>query len=343
VTDRYGAVTLPAPLGEDPAGDPGLGVLGSFLQSVINARLGAAWAEVMPGKFPVETVIADDPEERNFNEKNLPALYLTRTKGKFEQLADDIRVAEDTIRILWILPPAPQAKARLRNKMMTAAARAADACLRRGRYAGWVHAADLADADAVMTARPTALVAEALGGDDFDGEVGSSPLVTPRKATITASSAVGAYSLSPVYIEGYDADGAVIGESLTPVSADGGWTLEGSLEFSRVLRADVPAQALTTGSWTIGHTADQDADREGSAVLLHAGIAKLVPTSTWEDTKVTIQITDGKPRVYEAMQLMLTAVEHWDADIEDGTAPLEGIDVDILNEDDLLIEQATLE
>jgi len=350
-TDVYGALRMPqaALAAGEVAGDPGLGVVADYLKAFLNSRPNVAWQTVAPGQPVVRTALTHDPEELAFNEKDLPALYLHRTRGVAEWMAEDYRVMRDEIKAVWVFPPVPQAHQRLRGRISSAVAKAIDAALERCRFPGWVHSADLADIDGIRLSAATSTSAANYVDVDLDGAVGSAALKSPRFITATASVASGAYALADILVEGVDEDGEYVSDLLTPLSANGGWTLTGTIPISQVTRIAVPAQALTTGALSFGHTEDEQALLEGSLVALHAGLMSLrMAAPGWAESTLQIRIrgvgTTIETRPYETVEVTLAAEERWTIEDEEAIEPLEGVDVDITRaEDGSLIEQAIYE
>jgi len=131
MTDLFGAQALPitASVGAATtvtvsAADPLLSYLASYLKTAANARLGAAWAALAPnaGPVPVAQAFEHDPEQWEFNDKYLPALFLFRNGdagGAVEQLASDWLVTNESISLLWVLPSGPQEKLAVRGRFVS--------------------------------------------------------------------------------------------------------------------------------------------------------------------------------------------------------------------------------
>ena len=172
--------------------------------------------------------------------------------------------------------------------------------------------------------------------------VGARAFPTPRRVTVSATASAGAYSLSPITIDGFDEAGDVLTEQVTPPHVNGGWLLTTDAAFARVSRVALPAQATTAGALSVGHTADDEALAHGSLLLLHAGLMSLKVTG-WAETTVTITVTgrDGaKAQRYEAVEVTMQAEERLTTEFDDDIHDLEGVDVDFTDGDGVLIEQA---
>ena len=357
-TDVAGLLRAPeAPADEDveagTAGDPALRVIGSFLQAYLNNQLAPLWAAVAPPPAAGDGVPANagdavrnvwyhDAAERSFNESHLPALYLRRTRGAPADLAADWRVSTDTLSAVWIMPPMPQERQRRRDRLANALAKAVDAGIERMRWPFWVHERDLADVDAVALSRATVAAPLSLDDEALDGVVVARAFPTPRRVTVSATASAGAYSLSPITIDGFDEAGDVLTEQVTPPHVNGGWLLTTDAAFARVSRVALPAQATTAGALSVGHTADDEVLAHGSLLLLHAGLMSLKVTG-WAETTVTITVTgrDGaKAQRYEAVEVTMQAEERLTTEFDDDIHDLEGVDVDFTDGDGVLIEQA---
>lgn len=143
--DAFGAepiATLFPPEGE-PVSDPALFRIASFLQAVLNAYKLGEWQAVHPGKLPVQQVFTHNPEDIVFNARDLPALFIYRQSGeKFEWLAEDYDLSHEMLRLLWVFPPAPQDKQRLRSTFVNAAVKVLMHFIELGRDPSYVMPGD---------------------------------------------------------------------------------------------------------------------------------------------------------------------------------------------------------
>jgi len=148
MADSYGAQSLPISTSVGTAvaitpnpSDPLLTYLASYLKVAINARLGAAWLTLAPGTTaPIAYVFEHDPEQFEFNDKYLPALFLFRTEDgsdRYEQVAQDWRISTEIITALWVLPGATQDKAAARARFPTKFFHLADALIEANRDKAW--------------------------------------------------------------------------------------------------------------------------------------------------------------------------------------------------------------
>lgn len=142
MSDTYGGISFPvARRGVDASvSDPLLDVTLEYFQAVLNDKLKAAWQSVAPGTLPVKTISANDPEEVDFNIKNLPTLYAWRSGGgdaPAEQIAEDIFFMRDQIQLFWVFPPARQAFRAFREQISAGAAKIIHAAIEQGRDPAW--------------------------------------------------------------------------------------------------------------------------------------------------------------------------------------------------------------
>src|SRR3954464_8415418 len=112
----------PAATKTDTIADPALDVVIAYFKAILMAYADAAWKSVAPGEPIVRRTFTHDPEEYEFVETDLPALYLFRTGSNknAEDQAEDIREHTDGVRLFWIMPPASQDKQRRRAPIVAA-------------------------------------------------------------------------------------------------------------------------------------------------------------------------------------------------------------------------------
>jgi hypothetical protein len=133
----------------EAAGDPGLTVLADYLQTFILTYGAAAWTAIAGASpanqsVPCFRAFTHDPSETEFNERDLPAIFLWRT-GSAETpawIADDYRVTFDTVRVLWVPPAAPQAQGTRRHPFTNAIVKLIDDAIGRERFPEWVRKGD---------------------------------------------------------------------------------------------------------------------------------------------------------------------------------------------------------
>lgn len=145
--DTYGALPLPAgrdtasgdPSLLDPAiGDPSLDKLGAYLVAVLNAKLGAAWDRLCPGQPVAREHHVNSPEEGEFSENDLPALYLWRESDAFEAAADDYSVARSKIAVVWAYEASPQWPRAAYSTFAAAVAKALSQAIWNERDPAWI-------------------------------------------------------------------------------------------------------------------------------------------------------------------------------------------------------------
>lgn len=149
MTDSYGGLQIPAQTPEQIAENTGkpvdavIDAFGGYLQAYLNAKLGDMWAAVAPGLTPVvRRVYTAKPQDVILNESTLPALFIWRTRLSFSQMADDIRIDESVVSVLWLLDPGDPIKRENRLRMLPAVANMIDAAVDEGRDPSWIDPAD---------------------------------------------------------------------------------------------------------------------------------------------------------------------------------------------------------
>lgn len=154
MADSFGAVRVPlvAPATGEAVGDPMLTVLLAFLKAFLQTDGGAtaAWnaSGIAPTLPVVKTVNANDPSKTDqvFNTNDLGALYLWRAGGgdgsKFEWMAEDWRVEETKLKLLWIPPMVKREISNVRNNIFNGIAKAIDIAIERGRTPSYRIAGD---------------------------------------------------------------------------------------------------------------------------------------------------------------------------------------------------------
>lgn len=144
--ETFGAITLPQAEPSPGEGlDPGLYRFAQYLRAVVNSKLGAAWRAVAPNSEPVKNAFTHSPEEIDFNEKDLPALYLVRQASEgagWEWLAEDMDLEHTRVRLLWIFPPTRQEFQRQRNDFVNGLNKVIISAIETGRDPSYVLAGD---------------------------------------------------------------------------------------------------------------------------------------------------------------------------------------------------------
>lgn len=145
---QFGALPLPVPVAAsgETVSDPGLDVLLAFAAAVINARCGAAYADIAPntttGTTAVNVTRAHNPGELVVTEKQFPGLWAWRTRGTFETMAEDYDTEISNLTLLWIFPPAQAENQRLRGPIVNGIAKSLAASVMRGRDPAWIKSGD---------------------------------------------------------------------------------------------------------------------------------------------------------------------------------------------------------
>lgn len=151
MADNLGRLAIPAS-GTDPViGDPALYYLGNFLGDVINDHLSEAWlAAFAPNAVgavadrikPIKKVIVDDPSQGEFNEADLPALFLFRSSWDSEIQGEEWIVRRTQLRAQWVFPTAPQAPQALRSNFGNALSASLHRAVELGRHPSHIVAGD---------------------------------------------------------------------------------------------------------------------------------------------------------------------------------------------------------
>lgn len=146
MADTYGAIAIPITVPPEgvAVGDPLLTYVGSYLQAVLNAYITTAWQSVAPTIPVVRTVYTSNPSDVEWNESDLPAIYLWRQQGgEEEHSAEDWYRSHDTLTFLWVPPPTPQATAGARGSIFNAIVKVIGLAIERNRDPSWVVASDV--------------------------------------------------------------------------------------------------------------------------------------------------------------------------------------------------------
>lgn len=125
-----------------PAGDPCLYYLGEYLRAVLNNKLAASWASLCPNKLPVQELAFIEPQDKAFNSRDLPGLYLYRETFPNERIADDVFVQRSHVGIRWV-PPATNIDRRSdRAPFINAVSAVINQAVTRERNPAWIVAGD---------------------------------------------------------------------------------------------------------------------------------------------------------------------------------------------------------
>jgi len=331
MSDAVGILSLPvaaplvSPLDERTLapGDPALVQIGSFLATVLQADCGAAWEAldtgrpnqpgaidgVRAGQNVVRRVYFSDPRLGYFEPAELPALFVWRAPR-----ADHRRFRADTYRRFWSVmvawvPPPTEAdpQRRERDTFGAAVLSSLHRAITFGRHRAWVRDEDLADetgllADPVATATSETTIAT------FDGGLASFPLTPGRPVQISTSAAVGAYNTTdPILVTGKLDGGTSHTDKLYATSANGGETIIGTWSFTEPTALVIPAQALTTGAFTIGFYDSPDV-KLGSLVQRAAGLS-LFRLAAMSNVPLRVQMPNAEPAMFAAIEMTLETAE----------------------------------
>ncbi len=311
MSDTFGGLTLPMPAASatEQPGDRVLGPLSGFFAAILNAYASTAWASVAPATaVPVRKVYTHDPTDYVFNESDLPALYVTRTGGKAEWLADDWEMGNDTITAWWVFPPAQQANQRARDNITNGVVKALQAATARTRDAAWSWAADTDPTAATLAAAPAAVRLShatptspaTYSGASLDGLTGAGVVSPPRPMTLTLGGTVGAWTVGSALTVTYlDRLGFSHVEAFTVGTVPQAFAT--AYDATRVSSVAVDAQAATTGTLSVGLGAFTG---RGSDILTVAGLTSIY-LATWKDRLLPIQMSEGAPvRTYDCVEMI---------------------------------------
>lgn len=319
MADDFGALALPAPVPADGATvtDPCLDTLLAFCQAVLTADVSAAWAHVCPGKQPAEFLFTHNPTERSFNANKLPALYLYRTTGTPEWMADDFHAVVSKLRLQWVFPKVPQERQRLRDPIINGLSKSLTRALWRGRHPAWVVPGDLAQPTAIKLAVATSTSAQSYSGAALNGAVGAGPIYAARSVSVTTAPAAGAYDVAdPIVVTGVDGGGNALVDQIVLTKPNGGETVSTLFHFGAAASVAFHAQTLTTGSFTIGYADSPERDL-GSLVKRYAGLTQLRLATAGTAKALVIRMKDdgqrkgdaGPPEVFEMVEFDISIEE----------------------------------
>ncbi len=354
MADTYGIATIPLGV-TTPAGDPALRDIVDYAQAVLNTYCGSAWTAIAPNEGDVvRSAHTHDPRRGRFIQKDLPALYIWRERGKLEDFAESIKRDEDVVQLWWVYPPTKQeVQQGLRDTLGPTIAKVLHACLERGRDPSWVKddddeenaAAIAVDADSIKLSVATSLTPQTYSGAALDGIVGDDVMAPRRSLRLTTVEETGAYNpTDPVvwtYINWYDQEATV---SLQP-TANGGDSLNTTIEAKQVVSIDVPGQVTEDGAFQFGTGARPG---RGSVLLQTTGMRE-IRLVEWKLEELSIPVTDQRNQQsfampYRAIAMTLRVREDLVFDLSDTTRfhPHDEIENDFVDEDESLIEQQEL-
>lgn len=340
--NSYGATDIPiqAPAQGEEITDPAISLIANYLAAILNTYATTAWQVVSPiitGLVTapnlvtpvVRKVFGHNPEEEDFNERDLPALYLWRGPKGAQPfwLAEDWRISPDTWTMLWLFRPATQQGRRLRQSFINGIAKLVDAFIETQRDPVYVAPVDVdptavgADPKAASTAAvPSAIKLQIASstspqsytGAALDGPTGALPFVPAQLPTVLVTGSGGS---GTVTFTGLGEDGTA---RTSRVDLSGTGTFTGDFALSRVDEIDVSAQVDTAAALTFGLAGWVGL---GSEVFVLGKFVSIEVTG-WSEKIVVITMSDGsKPRSYEGIEITFKVEERWIRDITTDATP----------------------
>ena len=144
MSDVYGAIEIPpSPLvGDGTIGDPLLDAFGAYLTAVVNAHCSTEWGRADAGTPAVRGYSTNNPEEGEFNERDLPHLFVWREASAFERMADEYQADRSTICVLWVPSVRPQIKRTAQSNFANLVAKTIDRACYYERDRAWLAEGD---------------------------------------------------------------------------------------------------------------------------------------------------------------------------------------------------------
>lgn len=283
VGDRTSAIQTRAP------GDSALVPLGSYVATVMQAQLGAAWTAldsnasvVLPGTIDgarnganiVRRVYYHNPRKGTFIGADLPGLFVYRfdAPAKGQRVAQDAHRRQGAIGLLWIPgePPTGDIGIDEWSTFKNSVSGSLHNAMTWKRHPSWTIAADDAIPAGLMPSAATSTSAVVL--TSFTG-----PALTasPKRAfSITTTAAPGAYNIAdPILVTGKDERGTFT-VKLYLTDTDGGETVATVLRFADITKVELPAQLLATGAYTLGWWENYE-KTQGSLVIRACAFSRM--------------------------------------------------------------------
>lgn len=339
MSDVLGVLELPVPADlivwppderTRAGGDPALVAVGSFVATVLQADVGAAWEKLSPGKplifggieagrdgaMSARRVFFNDPRLGYFLPDDLPALFVYRTGQAtfFRYTADQYR-RKWAIGIAWMGPPTTEDQQRReRDTFYNAASAALHRALVFARHRAWVIAADRAVDNGLVEA-PAATSLSPITLTSFNGALATTaPLKPGRPVQLKTSVALGAYNTTdPIEVTGKLDSGATFTDRLHLTNPDGGETVVGLWSFRDPAGLVIPAQLSTTGAITLGFYASPDV-KEGSLVQRVGGFVEFKLRNA-EVKMLRIEQSVGDPILMRAVECIVDVTEEIGIDL----------------------------
>lgn len=329
MSDTFGALSLPVPV---PAArndlpiaisapntslaDPCLDTVLSYIQAVLNYDGNAAWEVRAPGtqiKRMARFTSTNDPLEGEFNDNQLPGLFLFRQKGETStKYTDDLPSTEETLILQWVFPADTQHKERVRNNIINGLSKALVLALEQGVHPAWVVTTDNADPASIKPMISASVAPVTYSGVALNGSIGGGTINAARPVMITTRAVVGGYNIiDPIVFTGTLPSGEVgFTDEVFLTDADGGEVVFGSWNFASTQSITIPAQPLSTGAFTFGY-ADSPEKAYGSPVRRHAGLTQL---RCGVGQRKPLKIRAGDEIGYDCVQFELRTQELFTAD-----------------------------
>lgn len=360
----WGATVLPlvAADGTDAVTDKAASVLLAYFRAFLNAHAPVAWQSVFKSTVvsvpttPVVGAFVNDPATSEFNERDLPALFLWRTGGVQREggdddwIAADWRVMTDNWTLLWIFPTAVQGIQQARDPIVKGLAALLGYALKRGRDSSYAITGDADISAATRAALPTAIKtsiasstsAQVYSGAALNGSIGAGAISPQRAPTVTTGATLAAFTPgSTVTFTGLNGLGAVTVSTATIGAALG--TFAGDYDLASVTSIAVDGQASAAGTLTFGLAARTGL---GSVVLRHAGLMSCAMLG-WKKRTLPVTVGTDPPvtRNYDALEISLRTEEKLEEEIVGSSVfaqsvPIGGVDVSFVREDETEIESA---
>jgi hypothetical protein len=330
--DTYGGISIPIapPIAGVEITDPATTILAQFALAVLNAYGQAAYSAIKPSvtglatgtgtlAHPVcKTAHAREPSEEEFNEKELPCVYVWRQGAdKDYWLAEDYRIEESTWTLLYLFEPEPQAGRSLLKSFANGVAKILDNRIEAMRDPNYVASFDTDPLASAIAPNPTYLlapVASSLTEQIYTPpQVQGAVLAVPQLPTVTVT---GAPLSGTVNVTGVGPDG--ISPRMSRIVLSGIGTFVGDHALKQVTEVDVPAQATTAATLNVGLYGSPTA---GSNILLLGGLMKL-EIEKWKQYRWTLKMGDTSPaRSYpHAVEITLKVQERMIRDISSAAA-----------------------
>ncbi len=144
------AFPFATPSGSEALTDPSLDVFAEFFRAVLSAHAATAWSATFPGEPFIRKVFKHDPEEADFSELDLPALYLWREQVTGERSIDSHSGKRSILSVMWVAPPSGgQDRIAKRTAFLNGFASSIARAVEHQRDPAWIHPTEVAAASAL--------------------------------------------------------------------------------------------------------------------------------------------------------------------------------------------------